>query len=330
MGDTATLRDSPTPAVILRRSVDRVPIASSAAVMGTGIVSTAESLGGHQTLARVLLALAALLWLTVATALAARAVRSRESLSREAQSPAVLTAVAATAVLGSGVAGVGWHWAADALLAIALVLWLATVPPVLAHWARPTVGVSLMLTVSTESLAVLAAVLAEREHSHWLLAAAIVPLLIGLAFYLWVMAGFDLRQLTCGHGDQWIAGGALAISALAAGQVLLSARRLDTLSGARSTIETFSLVLWALTMAWLPVLLAGEVLRPRLGYDVRRWATVFPLGMYAACSFVVGAAAGSAPIGDFARAWTWVALAAWCVVFAAMIRRGLQVARADV
>jgi tellurite resistance protein TehA-like permease len=80
-------------------------------------------------------------------------------------------------------------------------------------------------------------------------------------------------------------------------------------------------VLWALTIAWLPVLLAAEVLRPRLGYDVGRWSAVFPVGMYAACSFAVGATAGAPAITDFARAWTWVAVAVWLLVAAAMVMR---------
>jgi tellurite resistance protein TehA-like permease len=65
---------------------------------------------------------------------------------------------------------------------------------------------------------------------------------------------------------------------------------------------------------------------PRLGYDVRRWSTVFPVGMYAACSFVVGTAARVGGITDFARVWVWVGFALWLVVFAAMLRRGEQLA----
>jgi hypothetical protein len=49
--------------------------------------------------------------------------------------------------------------------------------------------------------------------------------------------------------------------------------------------------------------------------------------MYAACSFVVGAAAGAPAITSFARVWVWVALAVWSIAFAAMLRRGLQLAR---
>jgi tellurite resistance protein TehA-like permease len=80
-------------------------------------------------------------------------------------------------------------------------------------------------------------------------------------------------------------------------------------------------------MLWLPMLLVAEALRPRLRYDVRRWSTVFPVGMYAACSFVVGTVAHASGITDFARVWVWVGLAVWAVVFAAMLRRGYQLPR---
>ena len=82
-----------------------------------------------------------------------------------------------------------------------------------------------------------------------------------------------------------------------------------------------------LTMLWLPVLVVAECLRPRLNYNVRRWSTVFPFSMYAACSFVVGAAAGVGASTDFARVWVWIALVVWAVVFGAMIRRGIATVR---
>jgi tellurite resistance protein TehA-like permease len=67
----------------------------------------------------------------------------------------------------------------------------------------------------------------------------------------------------------------------------------------------------------------------RLSYNVRRWSTVFPVGMYAACSFVVGAVTGTRAITDFADVWVWVGVAVWSVVFVAMIRRGRALALAD-
>ena len=311
----------------LEQILSAIPPASGAVVMGTGIVSIALSLDHHETLSRILLAIAAAAWIALGLLLAGRALRDRERVHQEARSPAALTGVAGTAVLGTRLTLLGWNWAGIALLVIALAFWLVLLTPVLTHWVTPTVGVSLVLTVSTESLTVLCATLAASEHARWLIYAAFAPFLLGLAFYAFVISRFDLRQLTVGRGDQWITGGALAISTLAAGRITLAAKALHQLGGISGTLKVVSLVLWGLTIAWLPVLLAAEVLRPRLRYDVRRWSTVFPVGMYAACSFVVGAVATAPAITDFARIWVWVGVAVWLITFTAMTRRGLQFTR---
>jgi tellurite resistance protein TehA-like permease len=60
---------------------------------------------------------------------------------------------------------------------------------------------------------------------------------------------------------------------------------------------------------------------------VRRWATVFPVGMYAASSFDVGQVAGVPGVTDFARVWVWVAFALWLLVFVAMLWPGRHRAR---
>ena len=207
------------------------------------------------------------------------------------------------------------------LLAGALVLWGVLIAPVLGHWRTPTVGASLLLTVATQSLAVLAAAIAVRTRASWLEVAALVPFGLGLASYGFVMTRFDLRQLGIGRGDQWITGGALAISRLAAADLASGARSLEVLWRGHGPFEVLAVGLWAASMVWLPALVAAELVRPRLGYDVRRWSTVFPLGMYAACSFVVGGVAGAGAITSFARVWAWVALAGWAAVTAAMVRK---------
>ncbi len=80
-------------------------------------------------------------------------------------------------------------------------------------------------------------------------------------------------------------------------------------------------------MAWLPVLLFAEVMYPRLHYDLLRWSTVFPVGMYAACSFVAGSVWPSSAAADFASCWVWVAVAVWTIVFVAMTRRAIGALR---
>jgi hypothetical protein len=309
------------------RLLDAIPPAAGAEVMGTGIVSVALSLDHHETLSRILLVIAGGMWLALAVLVPLRARRDRARFLADIRTPPALTSVAGTAVLGTRLALLGWTGVGIVMLVLALALWSALLTPVLSHWKTPTVGASLVLTVSTESLAVLAATLALLERTQWLLVAALAPFVLGLCFYVFVIARFDFRQLAVGHGDHWITGGALAISTLAAGKLLAGAKAQAILGGGGGVLKDVALGLWVVTMLWLPVLLVAEVVWPRFEYDVRRWSTVFPFGMYAACSFVVGAAAKAGAITSFARVWIWIALAVWAVVLTAMIRRGIRALR---
>ncbi|MDE3130317.1 MAG: tellurite resistance/C4-dicarboxylate transporter family protein [Acidobacteriota bacterium] len=315
----------------LERALDEIPPASGAVVMGTGIVSIALLLDGRKLLSTVLLVLAAAIWLALvwllpaaiwpalAWLLPARAIAAPEWLRRDLGQPAALTSIAGTCVLGTRLTLLGWEHFGEALLVVALAVWLALVPLVLRNWRTPTVGASFILTVATESLALLAATLALVTHHRWLVYAALVPFCLGLVFYLFVLSAFQFRALLEGLGDHWVTGGALAISALTCGRIALAAAATHALAGEHALLETLALVLWCLMIAWLPALLIAELVRPRLRYTVRRWSTVFPFGMYAACSFEVGAVTGTAGIGDFARVWVWVAVAVWALVFAAML-----------
>jgi len=294
---------------------------TGAAVMGTGIVSVALSLDRAQTLSRLLLVLAAGIWLMIAAAVIARARRDPQRLRAQTRRPVALSWVAGTAVLGARLVLLGWSAPGVALFGGALVLWGVLITPVLSHWRTPTVGASLLLTVATQSLAVLAVAIAVQIRSSWLEVGALVPFGLGLASYGFVMARFDLRQLGIGRGDHWITGGALAISTLAAGDLASGARSLDVLGRGHGPLEVLAVGLWLASMVWLPALVAAEIVNPRLGYDVRRWSTVFPLGMYAACSFVVGEVARAGAITSFAQVWTWVALSGWAAVTASMVRK---------
>ncbi len=315
------MRPGAPPARILHRLLDAIPPASGAVVMGTGIVSVALLLDGRHVLSAILLVLDAGMWLALAVLLPARARRDAQRFAVDLRHPTALTSIAGTEVLGTRLTLAGWDWAGSALLVIALLVWLGLVPHVLRHWQTPTIGASFILTVATESLALLAATLAFSERASWLLYASLVPFALGLCFYVFVLSRFDFAQLAVGIGDHWVTGGALAISTVVAGRIALAAQRTATLGGGHGSMRTIALVLWGVTMVWLPALLAAELIRPRLSYNVRRWSTVFPVGMYAACSFIVGKLTETGGIVDFARVWVWVALAVWLVVFAGMVAR---------
>jgi tellurite resistance protein TehA-like permease len=310
---------------VLPRILDSVPPAAGAEVMGTAIISIALSLDGENTLSEVMLAIAAVIWVALAMLVAMRAVRDPAAVRANARTPAALTAPVATAVLGTRLTMLGWGWAGTATLVIASVLLAALLRPVLAGWKSPAVGVSLLLPVSVEALAVLGASLATLERTRWLLIAALAAFGVGLVLYVVVICWFDTHELAGGHGDHWIAGGAMGLCALAAAKITLASNALGVLAG--TALQDLALGLWLLSVPWLVVLVSAEVRWPRLRYDLRRWSTVFPIGMYAASGFAVGDVAHAGAITSFARVWVWVAVAAWAIVGVAGIGRAIEVVR---
>jgi tellurite resistance protein TehA-like permease len=304
-----------------------IPAASWTVVMGTGIVSIGLYSDHQLVLSAITVWFAAVIWLLLAVVTGARLVCQRDWFAREARSPALLTAVAGTAVLGTRLAVQDYRAAAAVLLAVSGAGWALLLPPVLRHWKTPTAGMSFVPGVASDGLAVLGATLATAYRAGWLLSAAVLALFLGLGFYLLTVVRFDVGELFAGHGDQWVAGGALAISALAAGKITEAASALGRFTGLHQVLETGTLVLWCLAMLWLFPLITGEVLRPRLSYGAGRWATVFPLGMYAVCSAVTGQVTGITGIASFGRVWIWVAFAVCLVVLAGLCRQAWPVLR---
>ncbi len=173
----------------------------------------------------------------------------------------------------------------------------------------------------------LAATVAASQPARWLLIAALAPFGLGLGLYVFIISHFDLRQLAVGRGDHWIAGGALGIAALAAATIGDGARALGIAGVRGRALEDIALGLWVLMILWLVVLLLAEVRWPRLSIEPARWSTVFPLGMFAASSFAVGAAAHAGALTSFARVWVWIAFASWVTVVVATIGRAVEVVR---
>ena len=306
------------------RAVAAVPPGAGAAVMGTGIVSVVLQLDGHHAASDALLVATAVMAAILAALHAATLAVDASRLVREAREPASLTAVAATCVLGTRLTSAGAPWAGGALLVCALAAWGPLLRSVLRHWRTPARGAGFLLAVSTQSIAVLCAAVASAAHAGWLAVGAVPVIGCGLGLYGVAALSFDLGELTGGGGDQWVAGGALAIAALAAGATATATRLTHTAVALHEPLGVVALALWAFAMAWLPVLIVTELARPRLRFDGRRWSTVFPLGMYAAMSYVVGEEQGRGVLVSFARGWTVVAVAVWVVVAAATARRALR------
>jgi hypothetical protein len=163
----------------------------------------------------VLLWFAVVTWLFLAAVLGMRLLNEPDRFAPEARLPAAFTGIASTCVLGSAFAVHGYYPVAAGLLGLGAVGWALLAVPVVGRWKTPQVGGSFLVAVATQGVVVLSATLAARDGVGWLLVAAVVAWILGLSAYVVTLTRFDLRQLLTGRGDQWIAGGALAISALA-------------------------------------------------------------------------------------------------------------------
>ena len=206
--------------------------------MGTGIVSIALSLDGHETLSRVLLVLDARHpgWRSRVLLPGARRARPR-ALSRPTRAlPAALTSSRrhrrARHTADACSAGTGQ---ASRCLLIALV-WLGA-----ARAGAAQLGDADRRRASFVAHRLHRVARGARRHARRRASTlagccshSLAPFLLGLGFYAFVIARFDLRQLVVGRGDHWVTGGALAISTLAAGRITVAAKGLGVLGRRRT------------------------------------------------------------------------------------------------
>ncbi|MEV7725301.1 tellurite resistance/C4-dicarboxylate transporter family protein [Streptomyces sp. NPDC087917] len=298
-----------------RRWWDALSPAAGGAVMAAGILSVGLALIGRTALSLAALAVTGALWLLLAADFALRLLGDRGRFRAEADTPAALTAVAATTILGTRLAQLGRPAPAAALLVLAAALWPGLLWSVVRHWHRRMPGAAFLVCVATQGLAILAAVLAVAYRLDWLDRAALACFCVGTPLYLVALSRFDLREVTGGAGDHWVAGGALSITALAGAK--LTAAPLWT-GATHATLRVTTLIALGLSLVWYAVLLVAEVRNPRTHYDVRRWSTVFPLGMTATACLSAAPATGIAWLRPLGEALLWIAVAACALTCGAL------------
>jgi tellurite resistance protein TehA-like permease len=214
-----------------------------------------------------------------------------------------------------------WTIGALAWLALALAL------PVAIHRRRLTPawwaasGNWLLAVVATQSLAVLAIALAGPGRVRPLLLVALSCWVIGLVTYAALIAAIGARVLSFNAqparftSDDWIVMGALAISALAATELLQADAADRMLWPAHALVAHAAVVAWGLASSAVPlaVLHLRGLLRDRSArrYQMRWWAGMFPLGMYNVATQQLAVTAGLPPLELVARIAFWVAVGRW-------------------
>jgi tellurite resistance protein TehA-like permease len=214
-----------------------------AMVMATGIISVGASQLHVDWLADVLYVIAAVAFIVLAVLLALRIVRYWDrfvaDVTAHAKGFAFLTVVAATNVLAAAsIVVYGWWDLGWVLWWTGNVLWVVfaytTLIAVVLKTDKPGLpaginGTWFLLTVSTESVAVVAALELTRTNNDLLAFTALAAFGLGLVLYLIVMTMVFLRWTfqaldpTEADPPAWIAAGAVAIIVLAGSNLLLAA-----------------------------------------------------------------------------------------------------------
>ncbi|MGE0309604.1 MAG: tellurite resistance/C4-dicarboxylate transporter family protein [Acidimicrobiia bacterium] len=325
-----------------------------ALVMATGIVAVASDQQNLDLLAEALYVITATAYIILAILLATRMIRYWSNFTADATNHAkgfaFLTTVAATNVLASATIVIhGWWELAWVLWWISLALWVTfvytTLIAVVIDRDKPGLqgginGSWFLLTVSTQSIAVVAGLFLTRTDSDALAFTAIAAFTLGIVLYLIVMTMVFLRWTfhpldpTEADPPAWIAAGAVAITVLAGSNILLAADRApERIARLAPFIEGLVVMAWATATFWFPLMIAigiwrHLVRRVRLRYHPSYWAMVFPLGMYGAATYRMRGAIDLDALAWLPKAELTVSLVAWTITFGGLLRSLVAPARA--
>lgn len=320
--------------------------------MATGIVSNTLMLLEFKALSDLLFGvnLLAYSWLLLASTV--RVVCFRAEWWNDLINPKLVfsffTVVAASSVFGIQLLLCGYTTVALGLWLFGLMMWVLlgyfsfSVLTFLnsQHGADVIHGGWLIAIVGTESLVLLGIQLTPCLESGAALMFMMVHMLwgIGIVFYGIFITLFSYRLffLRVEPVDVtplfWVVMGAAAIGANAGSSLLLIKSGMPFLLALRPFVEGVTLILWAWSTWWIPLLIAFGVWKhgvhqEPLHYHPVLWSVIFPLGMYSLATYRLSLAADFTLLQWVPRIMIWVAFGAWLLTmygtFGA-IRKGLR------
>lgn len=316
-------------------------------VMATGIVSIAASLLRHPGIARPLFLLNIaqyfILIVLYVTRMLLCARRFFADLADHRRGPGYFTLVAGTGVLASEFILQNQDLAlGTALSLLTALLWFVLTYALFFSFTikadKPALdhGISggwLLAVVATQAVAVCASLLAGRMGATWHLALNLTALamwLWGGMLYIWLMALIFYRCIFFRLSPDdlsppyWISMGAMAISTLAGSLLIENAPQADFLRSMLPFLKGFTLFYWASGTWWIPLLLLLGIWRYGFRrfpfrYDPLYWGAVFPLGMYATCTWQMNRALGLAFLDWIPELFFYAGVLAWALTFLGLL-----------
>lgn len=317
-------------------------------VMATGIVSLAAFMMGHPRIAFALFYLNIAQYGVLSVLYGLRAWRYPRrffgDMVAHLTGSGYFTTVAGTGILATQFLILDENFVIGAALwLLTLLLWVCLTYTIFTAFtvrrqkptlARAISGSWLLAVVATQTLSVSSALLAARigqpyrlelnllALSMWLWGGMLYIWMISLIFYRYVFFRFSPGDLAPSY---WIDMGAMAISTLAGSQLILNAPHAPYLTSLLPFLKGFTVFYWATGTWWIPMLLVLGIWRygferSSFHYDPLYWGAVFPLGMYAACTWQMDRTMEFGFLSSLARSFFWIALVAWAITFFGMLR----------
>lgn len=323
-----------------------------AVVMATGATSIALNLLEYRILALALLAANCLAWgflwfMTLVRTLWYPASLVDDMMSH-ARGPGFFTLVAGTCILGSqfqlllewnDIAAAFW-WLGVSLWAVIMYTFFIAVTT---RTEKPTLdtginGAWLLAAVSTQSVAILTALVPWSGPEDLRLFFALCMFMIGCMLYLAIitlifyrLTFLRLNAETLGP-PYWINMGAVAIATLAGSTLILRGQESSLLAGFLPFMKGFTLFFWSIASWWIPLLFGltlwrHVIQRHKLDYEPQLWSLVFPLAMYTTGTIRLADALGTPFLMVIPAVTIWLAFGAWVVTSMGMWRHFAFLAR---
>ena len=323
-----------------------------AVVMATGATSIALHLLEYRVLALALLVANCLaygcLWFLTVIRMVCYPGSLVEDMMNHARGPGFFTLIAGTCILGSQFQlllewshiTAGFWWLGILLWAVIMYLFFIAVTT---REDKPKLdtginGAWLLAAVSTQSVAILTALVPWNGPEDLRLFFALCMFMVGCMLYLAIITLIFYRLTFLKLSAEslsppyWINMGAVAIATLAGSTLILHGQEGSLLADFRPFLKGFTLFFWSVASWWIPLLIGlffwrHVIQRHRLKYDPQLWSLVFPLAMYTTGTIRLADALGIPFLMAIPAVTLWLAFGAWVITSLGMWRHLLILAR---